>query len=149
MPSVPSSVTLGASGAPVRIIPIGVTPAGILEPPQDISDAGWWVSGPRPGGPGRAVLTGHIDSPAGLGAFAALDALHDGDPVSITGADNTVLHYRVIDRQEIQKTSLDPGILTRTSNKSDLLLVTCIGAFDQSSLSYDSNLLITAVPAAP
>jgi hypothetical protein len=40
---------------------------------------------------------------------------------------------------------LDPAVLRHTGNRSDILLVTCIGNFDRSALSYDSNLLITAV----
>lgn len=147
--AVPEFISLGDSGSRIRIVPIGVSSEGVLEPPNDISTVGWWVSGPRPGAPGRAVITGHIDSPAGLGAFAALDRLHDGDPVVLTGADGVSHRYRVTDRQQIQKSSLDPALITRTVNRSDLLLVTCIGNFDSSTLSYESNLLITAVQVGP
>lgn len=146
-PSVPTSIELAGSSNPIRVIPIGVSAAGVLEPPADISVAGWWVSGPRPGMPGRAVITGHIDSAAaGLGAFAALDLLHPGDSIALTEADGRKLHFEVSARQEVEKTQLDPRILQRTTNTSDLLLVTCIGDFDYATRSYESNLLITAVP---
>ncbi|MET3803142.1 hypothetical protein ABIB25_000126 [Nakamurella sp. UYEF19] len=145
--SVPTSIQLAGSRNPIRVVPIGVTAEGVLEPPADISTAGWWVSGPRPGMPGRAVITGHIDSAAaGLGAFAALDLLHTGDTMTLAQADGRTLHFKVTNRQEIQKTQLDPRLLQRTTNASDLLLVTCIGDFDYSTRSYQSNLLITAVP---
>lgn len=145
-PSVPTSIVLAGSGNPIRVVPIGVSAAGVLEPPEDISTAGWWVSGPRPGTPGRAVITGHIDSTAGLGAFAALDLLHDGDTIALGEANGRTLHFKVTARQQIEKTQLDPRLLQHTGNASDLLLVTCIGNFDDSTRSYDSNLLITAVP---
>lgn len=147
--AIPEFISLGNSNSRIRVIPIGVSSEGVLEPPTDISMVGWWVSGPRPGAPGRAVITGHIDSPAGLGAFAALDGLHDGDPVVLTGTDGDSRHYRVTDRQEIEKTNLNPALITRTTNRSDLLLVTCIGTFNSSTLSYESNLLITAVQVGP
>lgn len=145
--SVPTSIELAGSRNPIRVVPIGVTAQGVLEPPADISTAGWWVAGPRPGRAGRAVITGHIDSAsAGLGAFAALDLLHPGDPITLAEADGRILHFRVTDRQEIQKTQLDPRLLQQTENPSDLLLVTCVGDFNYSTRSYESNLLITAVP---
>ncbi len=145
--SVPTSIQLAGSRNPIRVVPIGVTAEGVLEPPADISTAGWWVSGPRPGMPGRAVITGHIDSAAaGLGAFAALDLLHTGDTITLAEADGQTLHFKVTNRQEIQKTQLDPRLLQRTTNTSDLLLVTCIGDFNYSTHSYQSNLIITAVP---
>jgi hypothetical protein len=146
-PSVPTSIELAGSRNPIRVVPIGVSAAGVLEPPSDISTAGWWVSGPRPGTPGRAVITGHIDSTAGLGAFAALDLLRSGDTIALDEADGRVLHFKVTARQQIEKTQLDPRLLQHTTNASDLLLVTCIGSFDYSTRSYDSNLLITAVPS--
>jgi len=144
--SVPLSIELGGSRTPIRVVPIGISAAGTLEPPSDISTAGWWVSGPRPGAPGRAIITGHIDSTAGLGAFAALDRLHNGDTVALNEAAGEVLHFRVTARQQIEKTHLNPRLLQSTTNASDLLLVTCTGTFDHSTRSYESNLLITAVP---
>lgn len=147
-PSIPMSIELAGSLNAIRVIPIGVSAAGVLEPPSDISTAGWWVSGPRPGAPGRAVITGHIDSTAGLGAFAALDLLRSGDAISLHEADGRILQFRVTTRQQIEKTQLDPGLLQHTTNSSDLLLVTCIGNFNYSTRSYDSNLLITAVPVS-
>lgn len=145
--SVPTSIELAGARTPIRVVPIGVTAQGVLEPPADISTAGWWVAGPRPGLPGRAVITGHVDSAsAGLGAFAALDLLHPGDHITLAEADGQTLHFKVTNRQEIQKTQLDPRLLQQSTNGSDLLLVTCIGDFNYSTRSYESNLLITAVP---
>ena len=73
---VPVSVTLADSAQPIQVVPVGVSAAGVLVPPENASTVGWWVAGPRPGGPGRTVITGHIDSQAtGLGAFAALNEL--------------------------------------------------------------------------
>ncbi len=129
--SVPTSIQL--DGSPIRVVPIGISAAGTLEPPSDISTAGWWVSGPRPGAPGRAIITGHIDSTAGLGAFAALDRLHNGDTLALTEAAGKVVHFRVTARQQIEKTHLDPRLLQNTTNASDLLLVTCTGTFDYST----------------
>ncbi|MEO5832538.1 MAG: class F sortase [Nakamurella sp.] len=143
---VPVEVRLPDTGA-IPVVPIGVSADGVLDPPADIATAGWWVAGPRPGGPGRTLITGHIDSrAAGLGAFAALDALNPGDHVSVTTADGRVLDYLVSRRDEIEKTQLDPALL-RGSDTSDLLLITCIGVFDEAARSYESNLLITAIPA--
>ena len=146
--SIPTSIELAGSHNPIRVVPIAVSAAGVLEPPSDISTAGWWVSGPRPGAAGRAIITGHIDSTAGLGAFAALDLLQVGDAISLHEANGRTMHFKVTVRQEVEKTQLDPRLLQHSTNVSDLLLVTCIGNFDDSTHSYDSNLLVTAVPVS-
>lgn len=145
---VPTEIRLGDAGSAIPVIPIGVSPDGVLDPPADITTAGWWVAGPRPGGPGRTVITGHIDSrEAGLGAFAALDAVNPGDRVTVATADSRVVEYVVTARDEVEKSRLDPAIL-RGTTASDLLLITCIGVFDDATRSYESNLLITASPVA-
>ena len=143
---VPVAVTL-ASGAPgIPVVPVGVSADGVLDPPSDVSTAGWWVAGPRPGGPGRTLITGHIDSRTqGVGAFAALDDVAIGDAITITTADNQTLAYRVTARDDIVKTQLDPAVLLGSS-ASDLMLITCIGDFDTRTHSYESNLLVTAEP---
>lgn len=143
---VPVMLRLGDAGTAIDVVPIGVSTDGVLDPPADVRTAGWWVAGPRPGGPGRTVITGHIDSrTAGLGAFAALDDVDPGDRLTVTTADGRDLDYQVTGRDEIEKTQLDPAVLAG-SESSDLLLVTCIGVFDTDTRSYESNLLITAVP---
>ncbi len=145
---VPTAIRLSDSAEAIPVVPIGVEADGVLDPPEDIATAGWWVAGPRPGGPGRTVITGHVDSrAAGLGAFAALDELQPGDRVTVTTVDSRRLIYVVTQRDEIRKTQLDPAFL-RGSDNSDLLLVTCIGEFDRAARSYESNLLITAVPVS-
>jgi sortase (surface protein transpeptidase) len=135
---------LGNSRRSIRIVSIGVTD-GVLKPPDNPSIVGWWEAGPMPGGPGRAVIAGHIDSPRGLGAFAALVDLSTGDRIAVTSTDGAVRQYVVSERLEIEKADLDPGMLDR-QDVSDLLLVTCIGEFNRRTLSYESNLLIVATP---
>ncbi len=146
---VPSAVPIGirlGDGREIPVTPIGVSADGVLDPPDDVATAGWWVAGPRPGGPGRTLIAGHIDSSTqGLGAFAALADLAAGDRLTVTTAGGAVLTYRVTAAESVVKTRLDPAEL-RGTDASDLLLVTCIGDFDPATHSYASNLLVTAVP---
>ena len=42
------------------IIPIEVTPDGVLNPPEDVDEVGWWKRSARPGATsGQTVVTGH------------------------------------------------------------------------------------------
>ena len=143
---VPVAVALTDDGSAIRVVPVGA-PDGVLVPPRDIATAGWWVGGSAPGAPGRAVITGHVDSRDGLGAFAALDDLRPGDRIRVTDAGGVVTGYRVTDRREVTKASLDPAGLTG-GTAPELVLVTCTGDFDPVARSYRSNLIVTAVPDA-
>ena len=80
----PVSVRL-PSGTLVPVRPAGIRGRGLLDVPDDITEAGWWRSGARLGDPfGSTLIAGHVDAvDQGLGAFAELLAVHPGQRVRV------------------------------------------------------------------
>jgi sortase (surface protein transpeptidase) len=157
----PAATALPAAAAPVRVdvpalgvdtavIPVGVDDDGQLEVPEDVNTVGWYQFGPAPGAPaGSAVLTGHVDDVRqGVGVFGRIGDLGPGDAVTVTDAGGVARNFTVLSREEWNKTEVPLDRLFDRAGEPRLVLITCGGAFDNSTLGYDDNIAITAVPAA-
>src|SRR4029450_3533642 len=70
----PTGVKLPGRDGRVHVVPIGVARSGTLEPPAEVSDAGWWRGGAALGDTaGAVVLAGPVEgAAAGTGRFASL-----------------------------------------------------------------------------
>lgn len=128
-----------------RIIDVGVAPSGEMEvpPPRQV---GWYQYGPAPGGPGSAVLAGHIASGGIDGAFRYLDRLETGDRFTIGFEDGTSRQFEVTDLQQYDKDELPFDQIFTDEGQPRLALITCGGAFDYSARSYEDNVVAYAVP---
>lgn len=120
------------------------TVAGVLTPPSDPQQVGWWSGGSRPGASeGAAVVTGHTVYTGG-GAFDDLETLSPGDRVLVrAGAD--ALAYRVgtvevLSRDELARRS---GEVFGPTGPPRLVLITCE---DWDGTGYRSNVVVTAQP---
>lgn len=140
---------LPAHGLRVPVVPVGVAPDGSMQIPEDVATAGWYRFGPAPGDRrGSTVLSGHInDRDQGVGAFAVLASVTEGEPVLVTLAGGRVLRYRVVARERFDKAAVPMGRIFDRGGAPRLTLVTCGGAFDRSSGNYRDNIVVTAVPA--
>ena len=90
----PGYYSLGGPAYPVRlkvpklkveapILPIEVTPEGVLDPPSNPRDVGWWKRSARPGAyDGQTVITGHTVHTGG-GVMDHLGRLKKHDLVQI------------------------------------------------------------------
>ncbi|WP_416954929.1 class F sortase [Nocardioides sp. T5] len=154
-PSVPSPAPAAAAGVRPQVVVVPalgveapVTPIrtvdGVLTPPSDPQQVGWWADGARPGAArGAAVVTGHTVHTGG-GAFDDLETLTPGDRVTVgSGADT--LTYRVgtvevLSRDELARRSAD--VFGRTG-PGRLVLITCE---DWDGTGYRSNVVVTAQP---
>jgi sortase (surface protein transpeptidase) len=132
----------------VPVVPVGVAADGSMEVPENVATAGWYRFGPAPGEQhGSVVLSGHInDRDQGVGAFAVLADVAEGEPVRVTMADGRVLDYRVVARERFDKSVVPMGRIFDRSGAPRLTLVTCGGAFDRASGNYRDNIVVTAVP---
>lgn len=128
---------------------VGIAADGQLAIPDDIEEAGWFRWGSSPGSAtGSVVLVGHLDSASqpGLGAFAYLRTLGAGAIVEVTTANGQVWRYRVIARESVVKSRLPFADLFSRGGRPRLTLLTCGGSFDAASASYDSTIVVTALP---
>jgi LPXTG-site transpeptidase (sortase) family protein len=139
----PEVLVVPALGVEAPVIPIR-TVDGVLTPPSDPQQVGWWSGGSRPGaGEGAAVVTGHTVHTGG-GAFDDLETLSPGDRVLVrSGAD--ALAYRVgtvevMGRDELARRS---GEVFGPTGPPRLVLITCE---DWDGTGYRSNVVVTAQP---
>jgi LPXTG-site transpeptidase (sortase) family protein len=143
-----------AAGVPVRLIvpKLGVdapvtgifAPGGILVPPSDPQQLGWWSSGAMPGDAlGGALITGHTVHTGG-GAFDDLETLGVGDRLTVrtTGG---VLRYAVTGVSVYRKATLaeDAQQVFSQTVPGRLVLVTCE---DWNGSTYLSNAVVLATP---
>jgi len=121
-----------------------------MEIPQDVSEVGWYKFGPAPGASvGSALLTGHVDDVRqGVGVFGRIGDLSPGDTVRVTDEAGATREFSVVSREEWSKGEVPLDRLFDRGGSSRLVLITCGGSFNSSTLGYDDNIAITAVPVA-
>jgi sortase (surface protein transpeptidase) len=143
----PVRLRIPAIGVNARVIPVGVHFATrSVQVPNDIADVGWYRFGPSPGGPGSAILLGHVDSEArGAGVFFRLQQLKPGALVTVRFRSGRATVFRVVARRAYPKQAL-PAAVFRRSGPASLTLITCGGAFNASTGHYADNIVVYAVP---
>ena len=144
----PVRVSLPEAGIDAPVVARGTEAGtGAFDLPPDPTTVAWYRDGPRPGAAGSAVLAAHVDYGGRLGAFAGLLGLEPGAAVEVGYDDGTTARFEVVDRRSYAKSSLPVDELFRREGVPSLVLVTCGGAFDRASHSYEDNVVVTAVPA--
>ncbi|MER7519098.1 class F sortase [Streptomyces sp. NPDC126499] len=139
-----------AVGGPHRlraaVSAVAATREGDLALPEDGDHVGWWALGAGPGsGRGTVLLAGHVDTEAGLGAFAELHNLDVGARVEVTGADGRTHPYRITARRTYDRGEL-PADLFSAHGAPRLALLTCSGDYDPDTGLYAENLVLYAAP---
>ena len=147
-PGTPVRVQIPALGVDSSIVPVGVDDSGQLEIPDDVRTVGWYRFGPAPGAvQGSAVLTAHVDDyRQGAGALAELGSLQPGDTVTVTDDTGVPRTFSVLSREEWHKGEVPLDRLFDRGGDPRLVLITCGGPFNASTLGYDDNIAVTAVP---
>jgi LPXTG-site transpeptidase (sortase) family protein len=131
-----------------RIAPYGVDRrTGDMDVPDNVSEVAWYKFGPRPGENGSAVLAAHVDlASQGPGVFFDLSTLEPGDRVAVEYEGGEELVFRVTARVVYEKTDLPLDVIFSREGPSVLTLITCGGGFNRQVQSYDSNVVVYAVP---
>jgi sortase (surface protein transpeptidase) len=119
-----------------------------MEIPKDVGEVGWYRFGPAPGAAaGSSVLTGHVDDyQQGVGVFGRLGDLNPGDVVRVSDEKGVTREFSVISKEAWPKEQVPLDRLFDRGGTSRLVLITCGGSFNESTLGYDDNIAITAVP---
>lgn len=125
----------------------GVAASGQMDVPDNVTEAGWYKHGPSPGEPGSAVLAAHVDLRGpGRGLFYDLDELEVDDEVVVGYSDGESRRFRVVARSTYLKSELPLDVIFSREGDPVLTLITCGGGFSASEGSYDSNVVVYAVP---
>ncbi len=143
----PVSVRL-PSGTLVAVRAAGTRGRGLLDVPDDVTEAGWWRAGARLGDPfGSTLIAGHVDAvDQGLGAFAELLVVRDGQRLRVRsrGLEQTftIRSRRLVPRADLRKQS---GIYSVRGPRR-LTLVTCAPPYLADRGGYQNLAVVTAIP---
>lgn len=140
----PVRVTMPSVGVDTPLAALRLDRTGALVPPADPRTAGWFAGGPPPGDPGPAVLTGHVDSVTGPGAFFRIGQAAIGDPVDVGRADGTTVHFTVVRVVRYPKDGFPTAAVYGPTPGPELRLITCGGRFDRSTRSYVDDVVVYA-----
>ncbi|WP_018833750.1 class F sortase [Salinispora tropica] len=146
----PVGLRIPTIGVTATVNAVGINPqTSEFEVPPSVDQVGWYRYGPGLEAPaGSVVIAGHVDSSTqGEGAFFRLKELDQGDTLTVTGSDGQERDYRVIAREEYQKTTIPLDRYFARDGDQRLTLITCGGPFDADARRYRDNLVVTAVPA--
>lgn len=132
--------TIGLNAA---LIDIAIDPDGVLTPPEDYTEVGYWDASATPGaGSGQTVVTGHTVHTGG-GVMNRLADVVDGDPLQIR-FDGDLVDYRVrrvITLTKEQVAEKAQALFGQDRRKGRLVLVTCT---DWDGADYQSNVIVFA-----
>ena len=149
---VPSRVPVGlrieALGVDAPVDAYGIDErTGQMDVPRNVTDVAWYEHGPAPGEAGSAVLAAHVDLKSqGPGVFFDLKSLEPGDLILVTYDDGSEQWFETRARNTYQKEDLPLDVIFSRDGASVLTLITCGGGFSPSNQSYDSNVVVYAVP---
>jgi sortase (surface protein transpeptidase) len=145
--AVPVRLAIPDLGVDVALDPVGVDADGQLQIPDDVDRAGWYRFGPVPGGPGNAVVAGHVDdAEQGLGALAPLREAAVGTEVVVSDDSVRINRWRIVSRELIAKETIPLDTLFSRSGSARLVILTCGGPFDVATRHYRDNVVVVAEP---
>ena len=140
----PERIVIPTIGVDADVIDLGLSPNGEVEVPSDFDQAGWFDETPRPGRVGVSVITGHVDSRSGPAVFFRLAELATGDRIEVHGTDGEVVEFEMREASQHAKSEFPVEDVFRSSDRPELILVTCGGVFDEQERSYRDNIIVTA-----
>ncbi len=145
---VPVGLRIDSLGVDAPIEAYGVNQrTGQMDVPRNVRDVAWYEYGPTPGEAGSAVLAAHVDLKSqGPGVFFDLKTLEPGELISVTFDDGSEQWFETRARNTYQKEDLPLDVIFSRDGASVLTLITCGGGFSASNQSYDSNVVVYAVP---
>jgi sortase (surface protein transpeptidase) len=92
------------------------------------------------------VLAAHVDTEAdGLGPFARLRELDEGDELSVVDGEGRDRRYVVTDVTKVAKAEVPLDRVFRRDGPHALVAITCGGSFDRRE-GYSDNVIVTARP---
>ena len=142
---VPATVAIPKIGTRAAVVPLGLLDDGTLDAPADPDTIGWFMGGPGVGGPGNTILDGHVDWGGRLRVFGLLRNLRPGDAVLVTDVDGQALSYTVTWSRLVDADDAPLDEIYEQGPAEELTLITCGGAFDPSTHTYVSRLVVRAV----
>jgi hypothetical protein len=90
------------------------------------------------------VVTAHVDWQHSRGVFHDLGRLQPGDDVTIERGDGVPVTFRVSRVAEYPKEQFPTYDVYGSTDGAELRMITCGGRFDDTTHSYDHNIVVFA-----
>jgi hypothetical protein len=145
--SEPVAIDIPAIGVNSRLLYVDLNSNGTIQVPPLFghpSEAAWYKYSVTPGQIGASVIEGHVDTYQGPSVFFLLGDLHPGHTADITLADGTVTVFRVTAVRQYVKNDFPTELVYGPEDYAALRLITCGGAFDESTRQYLSSTIVFA-----
>ena len=140
----PVRVTVPRMQVDRRLVGLSVLNDGTLAAPEDFDTPGWYREGVAPGDAGPAVIVGHVDSLEGPAVFFKLETLRPGDKAHVKRSDGTTVTFVIDSVRRVPKDDFPTQQVYGPTQRPELRLITCGGAFDNTTRSYDDNVIAFA-----
>ncbi|CAI9403390.1 class F sortase [Aestuariimicrobium sp. T2.26MG-19.2B] len=141
--SIPQRLTIGSIGVSSSLVSLGLD-GGAMQTPDNPDLAGWFTGAHTPGGPGTAVVAGHVTWNRRPTVFYRLGEVKVGTQVSVSRADGTTATFTVRRIGTFPKNSFPAQEVYSADPTPRLILITCGGQYDRSQHTYDSNVIVWA-----
>jgi LPXTG-site transpeptidase (sortase) family protein len=125
----PVSVSIPSIKVQTTLQMLNLDSAGALNPPTNLTQAGWYTGSSIPGQAGPAVLAGHIDSVSGPAVFYRLGLLKSGDTVTVALSDGSTVEFAVTAVASYPKNDFPTLSVYGPVPDPELRLITCGGSF--------------------
>ncbi|MEV6792049.1 class F sortase [Streptomyces sp. NPDC051320] len=144
-PTAPTKLAIPALVIEAPVVGLELNPQGQLNTPpmSKPHEVGWYRDGPSPGAEGTAVIVGHRDTRTGPAIFLNLNALHPGDLINITRADDRTAVFSVDSVKTYKKKDFPDAKVYGDNGRPELRLLTCGGHFDPKT-GYGANVVVFA-----
>lgn len=143
----PARFTADDVGIDLPVQPYGVDDAGFMQLPDTVDEVAWYAYSARPGDrTGTTVLAAHVDTlDDGLGPFANLRDLDEGDELRVADTGGDLRRYAVTSVEKVAKAEVPLDQVFRRDGDPALVVITCGGSFDRGR-GYSDNVIVTARP---
>jgi LPXTG-site transpeptidase (sortase) family protein len=139
----PRSIQLPAIGASGLIQKMGIDQHNAIAVPGNVSVAGWYALGAKPGDTGVSLIDGHVQGKYSPGIFKKLKDLKPGDQLSVIYGDNSVRTFQVVRLTAYSPEDTAKHMLEPTDGiKAQLNLITCDGTYNKATHEYDKRILV-------
>ena len=146
-PAAAARLVIPAIGVDANIQSVGLSwrGDGTMGIPTNFTDVAWYNQGPKPGMPGIAVISGHVDGKdVQKAVFYDLEKLKLGDLVEVIDKKGTVLQFSVVESRTYNYDSPTADIFIGDSAKARINLITCSGDWNKEKKLYNQRIVVTA-----
>lgn len=144
-PLTPARIAIPSIGVNTTVEQVGQKADGSMAAPNSFATVGWYKLGAKPGQPGNAVMAGHVNNAlTKSGVFEHLSEVTLGDTITVTDASGRTLTYTVYETHQYHTDTAPATEIFTANGPSQLVLITCDGAWDPIARSYDKRFVVYA-----